>query len=385
MTNDRVRRLATAALFISVAAGFAHAQGTPATAAFADGRGSVSVEALFSWFKSSPTPVPIISNDYIDEPGTSILLGGGSLDTNPNPGFRVAASYRLDGAWGLEAIGFYLSSRTTSRGVSSTGNAGSTNLMLPFYDVGRNSENITEISYAPEYSGSAQESLSNNLGGGELNATWALAPQGPWRSALIGGFRYLQLREDYAITTSSPYIAPNPADIWQTTDAFNARNRFYGLQFGARAEYDDGPWVGTGFAKIALGSMQQTVSVNGYLETNDYNGYGAVQTFSGGYFALPSNIGNYSRNTFAIVPEVALSIGYRITPAATVYVGYSFLYASDVARPGEQINRNINPTQTVSYGNDPPVNPQGPAQPTFAFNTTDFWAQTLTVGINYRF
>ena len=84
-------------------------------------------------------------------------------------------------------------------------------------------------------------------------------------------------------------------------------------------------------------------------------------------------------------PEVALSIGYRITPAATVYVGYSFLYASDVARPGEQINRNINPTQTVSYGNDPPVNPQGPAQPTFAFNTTDFWAQTLTVGINYRF
>ncbi|MFO1325183.1 MAG: BBP7 family outer membrane beta-barrel protein [Burkholderiales bacterium] len=329
--------------------------------------------------------MPIISDDYLDEPGTSILLGGGSIDTNPNPGFRITGSYRLDGGWGIEAIGFYVPSRTTTRGYSSTGKAGSINMMLPFFDVTRGFENITEISYAPEYAGSAQESLTNNLGGGELNATWALAPQGPWRIDLLGGFRYLQLREDYTITTSSPYNPPNPADIWLTTDAFNAKNRFYGLQMGARAWYDQGPWVGSGVLKVALGTMQQSVSINGYLETNDYTNYGATQTFAGGYFALPTNSGNYSRNTFAVVPEVALSVGYRLTPAATLFVGYSFLYASDVVRPGEQINRNINPTQTVSYGNDPPVKPVGPAQPTFSFATTDFWAQSLTIGLSYRF
>jgi len=81
----------------------------------------------------------------------------------------------------------------------------------------------------------------------------------------------------------------------------------------------------------------------------------------------------------------AHQITYRLTPQATVYVGYSFLYASNVARPGDQINRNINPTQTVAYGNDPPVTPVGPAQPTFNFNTTDFWAQTLSIGLAYRF
>ena len=137
--------------------------------------------------------------------------------------------------------------------------------------------------------------------------------------------------------------------------------------------------------KLALGTMQQRVSVNGFLETNDYNNYGPTQIFSGGYFALPSNSGDHSRNTFAVVPEVALNLGYRLTPQATVYVGYSFLYASNVARPGEQINRNINPTQTVAYGNDPPVTPVGAAQPTFSFNTTDFWAQTLSIGFAYRF
>jgi hypothetical protein len=137
--------------------------------------------------------------------------------------------------------------------------------------------------------------------------------------------------------------------------------------------------------KVALGTMQQRVSVNGFLETNDYTNYGPTQIFPGGYFALQSNGGDHSRNAFAVVPEVGLNLGYRLTQQATVYVAYSFLYASDVARPGQQINRNINPTQAVAYGNDPPAKLVGAAQPGFNFNTTDFWAQTISVGFVYRF
>lgn len=85
------------------------------------------------------------------------------------------------------------------------------------------------------------------------------------------------------------------------------------------------------------------------------------------------------------MPEARLDVGYRLTTGTTVFVGYSFLRASNVARSGEQIDRNINPLQTVSYGNDPPVQPVGAAQPTFNFVTTDFWASTLNVGFAYRF
>ena len=379
-----MRRVALVALMASTATGAALAQGAPA-ATSGDTRWSVSVEALFSWFKSSPTPVPIITDNYLDAPGVNVMLGGGSVDTNPNTGFKLTGTYRIDSSLGVELTGFYIPTRSTSTSVSSTGQPGSIDLLLPFFDVTVNQENVTEISYWPDYRGSAQATLSNNLGGGEINVTWAMPRQDAWRVDLLGGFRFLQLRESYTITTSSPYNPPNPTDIWNTTDSFDARNRFYGLQVGARAVYDQGPWVGSVIGKLALGTMQQRVSVSGSLETNDYNNYGPTQTFSGAYFALPTNSGDHSRDTFAVVPEVALNLGYRLTPQATVYVGYSFLYASNVARPGDQINRNINPTQTVAYGNDPPVTPVGPAQPTFNFNTTDFWAQTLSIGFAYRF
>jgi len=376
--------IASMALLASTAPGAALAQATAASMG-GDSRWSVSVEALLGWFKSSPTPVPIITDSYLGAPGVNVLLGGGSVDTNPTAGFKITGAHRVDSRLGVEASGFYIPTRSTSSSVSSSGQPGSIDLYLPYYDVSINQENVTEISHWPDYRGSAQATLSNNLGGGELNLTWSMPTQDAWRVDLLGGFRFLQLRESYTITTSSPYNPPNPADIWNTTDAFDARNRFYGLQIGARAMYDQGPWVGSMTGKLALGTMQQRVSINGYLETNDYTNFGPVQIFAGGYFALPSNIGNYSRNTFAVVPEVALNLGYRLTPQATVYVGYSFLYASNVARPGDQINRNINPAQGVAYGNDPPTVLDGPAQPSFNFNTTDFWAQTLSIGLAYRF
>ena len=379
-----MRRAALTALLASTWTGAALAQQAP-TAMESVSRWSVSAEALFAWFKSSPTPVPIITDNYADAPDVNVFLGGGSVDTNPNAGFKLTGSYRFDNRVGVELTGFYIPTRSTSSSVSSNGQPGSIDLYLPFFDVTRGQENITEISYWPVYRGSAQATLSNNLGGGEVNMTWTMPPQDGLRIDLLGGFRYLQLRESYTINTSSPYNPPNPADIWNTTDSFNARNRFYGLQVGARMAYDQGPWVGNVNAKVALGTMQQSVSVNGYLETNDYTDYGPAQVYPGGYFALPTNIGDHSRNTFAVLPEIAFNLGYRLTSQATVYVGYSLLYASDTARPGDQVNRNINPTMTVSWGNDPPVKPTGPAEPTFAFNTSDFWAQTLSIGVAYRF
>jgi len=366
------------------AAGVALAQTAPMPAE-SDSHWSLSAEALFASLKASPTPVPIVTDNYLDVPGVNVLLGGGKVDTNVNAGLRVTGTYRIDNRMGVEVGGFYLPSRTTSASVSSTGQPGSVDLLLPFYDVTIHQENVTELSFWPDYRGSAQATFSNSLGGGEVNVTWSLPPQDGWRLDLLGGFRFLQLRESYTVTTSSPYNPPNPADIWNTTDAFAARNRFYGLQVGARAVFEHGPWVGSVVGKIAFGTMQQRVSINGFLETNDYTNYGATQIFPGGYFALPSNSGNHTQSVFATVPEATLNVGYRLTPKATVFVGYSFLRASNVARPGEQINRNIDPTQTVSYGNDSPVQPVGATQPTFNIATTDFWARTLTVGFAYRF
>jgi len=372
--------LASLSLVATTAAAQAVGPGAAAAGAF-----TLGAEALFLWFKNSPMPVPIVTNGAVGEPDTQTYLGGQSFDTGSNAGFRINGDYALSNHSGLEANVFYIPSRSTSAGVASSGKPGSTNLIVPYVDAATGAESVTEISYAPIYSGSASEEFSNSLLGAEFNGRWAMAPAGAWRVDLLGGFRYLRLRETYTLRTSSPYIRPFPEDIWNTTDEFDATNNFYGAQGGVRARFDSGGFFASGTAKIALGAMVQSVDVSGSLVSNDYTDFGATQTFSGGYFALPTNIGNHSRTAFAVVPEVGLNLGYQFTPAASVFVGYSFIYASNVVRPGDQINRTINPTQSTSYTEDPNATLKGPAQPTFQFNNSSFWAQGISAGLAVRF
>jgi hypothetical protein len=88
---------------------------------------------------------------------------------------------------------------------------------------------------------------------------------------------------------------------------------------------------------------------------------------------------------FAVVPEVGLNVGYRITERVSVLVGYTFFYTNSVACPAQQIDRNINPTQSASFGGTPSTVLEGPAHPSFKFNGSDFWVQGLNVGLAGRF
>ena len=345
----------------------------------------VGVEALVWWLRDTPAPVPLVTNLIAGTPATQTYLGGQDLSVGASGGMRIFASYALSDRSGLEGNVFFIPYRSTSRSVSSSGQNGSVNLIVPYFDAITNRENGTEISYAPIYGATAQEEYSVGMLGAEINGAWALSPSAPWTVDALGGIRYLRLRETYTFTTSSPYVPPYTAGVWNTNDRFETTNNFYGLQAGMRARYDQGAFFGTGVVKVALGAMVQAVDISGSLVTDEFTTSGTAQTFPGGYFALPSNIGNYSRSTFAVVPEVAVNVGYRITPAASIFLGYSFLYASNVVRPGNQINRTINTTQSAAYTEDPNSKLQGPAQPSNNFNDTSFWAQSISLGFAYRF
>jgi len=386
-----MRKAIVAALTsLLIIAGVASAQTTstpsaPSTAPSEVGRLSISAEALLWWFKGSPAPVPLVSNGLLNEAGTKVLLGGKDLDTSPNSGFRVTVGYSLTDRWGAEGSVFYLLDRSTSRTAGSSGQIGSQDLLIPFFDVTLPGENTTFLSSEGRFAGRAKEELSNSLLGAELNGTMKLLSASPWRVDLLGGFRYLNLRETYTFTTSSPNVAPRPADVFQTKDEFDATNNFYGAQLGVRARYDQGSWFASSAVKFALGAMVQSVDVDGFLETNDFNDLGPPQKFPGGYFAQPTNIGRHTRSVFAVVPEVGLNVGYRITEWVSVFVGYTILYTNSIARPAQQIDRNINPTQSASFGGAPPTPLEGPAHPSFKFNGSDFWAQGLNVGLAGRF
>src|SRR5262249_39676581 len=289
------------------------------------------------WFKDSPASAPLVTTGVLDQPGTQTLLGGRDIDTNPNPGFRVSASYSPSEEWQLEGNFFYLPSRSTARGVSSTGAVGTTSLRIPFFDVVNGRESFTSLSAASLFSGTATEEFNTSLLGAELNASANIYTTDAVRVDLLGGVRYLRLHETYSFSTSSPQVPPRPPDVFQTRDALHAKNHFYGLQVGPRLHADWRSWFVTGTLKVALGAVMQSVDIDGRLETNDFTSLGAGQTFAGGSFAQPTNMGDHDRAVFAVVPEAAVTVGYRITPAVSVFAGYTFLYVSDVVRAAQQV------------------------------------------------
>jgi hypothetical protein len=102
-------------------------------------------------------------------------------------------------------------------------------------------------------------------------------------------------------------------------------------------------------------------------------------------FALPTNIGSHHRDKFTVIPEVGINVGYRLTPWASVVLGYTFLYASSVARPGNQIDTTLNSSQSAALTLNSQTALTGPARPAVKIEGSDFWAHGLNVGLAFNF
>jgi Putative beta barrel porin-7 (BBP7) len=133
---------------------------------------------------------------------------------------------------------------------------------------------------------------------------------------------------------------------------------------------------------VAMGPNQQSLDVTG--STTVTTPGGALPSTPGGFLALAgTNIGRHSTNWFVIVPEVNIQLGYQISSHVLVHVGYDFLFVNDVARPGNAVNPNINPTflpTSSTFGAF-----TGLPQPRVPFKEEDFWAQGVEFGLELRF
>ena len=271
--------------------------------------------------------------------------------------------------------------------MSSDASPSSSPLSVPYFNVVTTSEDSVPIS-SPFFSiaGTAALRVTNKIQGAELNAL-ATIPSSFRRSQFIAlaGFRYWNFREHLTFSVNSPFNPPHVADTYTTKDTFNTKNNFYGGQLGAVWEYDYRRLSITAKGKIALGGMCESSVINGYLLTNDYNNFGAVLEYPGGYFALPTNIGKHSQTRFAAIPELNFNLGLRLFDWMQLKLGYTFMYVSNMVWAGKQIDHNINPTQAVTYtGAVPPVL-LGLASPSPSLNTDGLWVQGLNAGVEFRF
>ena len=356
----------------------------------------VSGEYLLWWLRGGSTP-PLVTTGpagvpipgVIGAPGTRVLVGGDRDDDNPHSGFRVTAGLWLDDCrtHGIEASYFHLFPRSEDLNVS--GDRVPV-IARPFIDVTGGAgvppggQNV-EIAAAPGLAtGTIHVHQETGLQGAELNYLCNRCCTCDGRLDVFAGFRYLELRDRLEIE-EAVLVGPNVPRLGGSqvlvADSFATRNSYYGGQIGVRKEVWRDRLFVNGTAKVALGVTHQVVDING--STTVIAPDGTTTTERGGLLALSSNIGHYSRDRFSVVPEVGMNVGVQMSNNLRVFMGYNFLYWTNVVRAGEQIepvlNRGLIPTSSA-FGT-----PGGPARPAFGFHESDFWAHGINVGIELRF
>jgi hypothetical protein len=327
----------------------------------------------------------------LGQPGTRLLFGGGGDGFGRNaPGLRLRGGYAIDNAWAVEAGAFMLQTRST-RFAAQSGADGSPIIARPVINQASGTEAAYVDSFPGILAGGITVNSSSSFWGVEANAARQFSSGGGPRVELLFGARYLRLHDRLRIDDNLTPLAPGfltflggPADPPATMtdfDQFTATNDFYGAQLGVRSSLAANRWMFGGSGKLALGMTRQSVAIDG--ATSLLTPGAPTLTAPGGVLAQTSNIGTYRSNRFTAVPELELTTGYEIFPNAVIKVGYNLIYWSNVVRAADQIDRTINtslvPSDTT-FGT-----PGGTARPAFTFNRTDYWAQGLNVGFNFRF
>lgn len=321
---------------------------------------------------------------------TRTLFGGNDVLDRSFDGFRLRFGFWFDRChtWGLGAEYFHIGQESDSfTGTSS----GTPILARPFFNTTTGLNDSELVAFPGIVGGTVTARAASELYGGGFHLrhlrccqegckSWLFcgcAEHYCSRSETMIGYRFLQLDEDVSISESLSGI--NPQGSFAIKDSFNTRNQFNGFDLGWKYRVTRGYWTYDALLRLAFGNTRQTVRINGETTINDPNNPPAT-TSVGGLLAQTSNIGEHQQDQFSVVPEFNANIGYQLTDHLRATFGYTFIYWSNVVRPGDIISTDLN------TGLLPPaVSPlTGVARPEFRFDTTDYWAQGLNYGLEYR-
>ena len=332
---------------------------------------------------TSPTGTARDVAGRLGQPTTTILLGNGvGLNSDTRSGARVELGYWLCPCQGLgfEVTYLDLGSQTSEFEADSNNFA---ILARPFYNLQTDSvgQDAVLVAYPNVAAGSITVTSINKFQTLEGLLRRHLTQECGRTIDFLAGYRYAYLQDTLSIDetmTSIQRDSPVPfGTTFSTVDQFDTQNRFNGGEVGIVFQQRCRRWSLDLLMKLAVGSTQSQVAINGSTAITPPRL--GTTVYPGGILALPTNIGTYDQTKLSLMPELGVTLGYDVTRHMRATVGYSFIYWSNVARPGDQIDTDVNASQF------PPGTSSGAARPNFVFHTTDFWAQGLNVGLEYRF
>jgi hypothetical protein len=344
---------------------------------------------LFWWTRHSPV-VPLVTTNpdpnsiaSLAEPGTTVLFGGDPIDFGNTIGIRgTLGCWVCDHTVGVEGSIFGLPRQGKTFTATGSGtdepviavpiNSTVSNIPvggIPQGETSFNSGNVPSV---------IRVNATTELWGAEALGLVNCCCSDNGYLAVVGGFKYLDLRE--SLTLDQTFFDATVPGSLSVHDGFSSRNQFYGAAAGLRGGVCC-KYVGVDLAGlVAIGPSRQQYSAVG-TTTATPGAFGLTAgTTPGGVFALPSNIGTFSRNEFVVVPEAQAKVWFPVCHSLRLFAAYDFLFINSVVRASNQIDRNINPTQNTIF--QPTV---GVPAPLPNFNRTEFWAQGVSVGLEFRY
>jgi hypothetical protein len=333
--------------------------------------------------------VPQEEAGVLTSPTTRILFGGRQILDNQFDGARLRFGLWLDRChtWGVGAEFFQIGSESVNYRRTSTGDP---ILARPFFNTQTGVEDSELVAYPEVLTGTVGVRAESELqGAGFYFRNLRCCDQGcsKWlfcrcpepyccRTEALFGYRFLELNE--RVTITEDLVADE--GTFDIADRYETRNQFNGLDLGWSYRHTRGCWTYDALLKMAIGSTRQTVRISGaQVVTSDLNDP-PVQVFDSGFLTQESNIGTYRADRFSVVPELNLNVGYQLTDQWRVFLGYTAIYWSNVVRPGEHIDRDLNPQQVEPR--DGPVT--GARRPRFQWDTIDYWVQGTNLGLEFR-
>ncbi len=319
-------------------------------------------------------------------PNAQILFGDQRYDDGLQQGGRITAGLWTDDLHEISFGGrayFVGQDRVDYNALS----GGTPNLARPFTNV-TDPNNIVQAAdliaftdpafgNAVMSSGSINANLTNDFWGAEFFGT-VLMDRGPgYRIDVIGGYQYTRIDDALNVGSALTVQDANFANLVAVgttiarNDVFDTQNKFNGGFLGFTTEIQEGHFSLRLMGKVGVGNMNQQVRISGSSVTQIPAG--AAVTTAEGLLARTSNIGTYTRDKFAYVPEVGITLGYAMNDCLKFTVGSTFIYWSDVTRAGDAVDMNLDLSAAPN------------TQPAFVFRSTDFWAVGANFGMEARF
>lgn len=354
----------------------------------------IGVEYLY-WAVKEPrlqeplatTSISGTGGGIIGDPDTRELLGHSSIDYDGLNGVRLSGGWydaRLNLIVDLVGFGFDLTKRAAEE------SDGLPVIARPFLS----SEDLTQsaflVAFPDAFSGAINVESFTRLWGVELNLGCHLCHDEDWNIDLLIGCRYMQLEEALEVRDSTVALADglgfflgeeiDTGDERRRFDLFEAKNRFYGPQIGIRSEAVWGPLFLKFKGMMAVGQSNNRFDVLGHSTL--VQGGVVTNGAPGGLLALPSNMGHFHRDDIIAVPQVEISAGFQIADSLRFFVGYGFMYWSEVIRPTDQLPRSINPNYVPT---SPTFGLGGVPAPGPSFDQSGYWVHGLQAGMAVRF